>query len=107
MCNLLQMTRNILSEIAMLSTLACHQRIVAYLGASYRPHPIFREDHLFVVTEFMEGVSIKNFRWAWVLSLYIPPQSLGHSQRFKVECSLLKAGRGLRTLLIILKTLLQ
>ena len=53
----LQMTRNILSEIAMLSTLDHHHRIVAYLGASYRPHPIFKEDHLFIITEFMEGVS--------------------------------------------------
>ena len=53
----LQMTRNILSEIAMLSTLDHHHRIVLYLGASYRPHPIFKEDHLFIITEFMEGVS--------------------------------------------------
>ena len=52
-----QMTRNILSEIAMLSTLDHHHRIVSYLGASYRPHPIFKEDHLFIITEFMEGVS--------------------------------------------------
>ena len=51
------MTRNILSEIAMLSTLDHHHRIVSYLGASYRPHPIFKEDHLFIITEFMEGVS--------------------------------------------------
>ena len=41
----------------MLSTLARHKRIVAYLGASYRPHPIVKEDHLFVITEYMEGVS--------------------------------------------------
>ena len=46
-----------MSEIAMLSTLDRHDRIVSYLGASYRPHPIFKEDHLFIVTEFMEGVS--------------------------------------------------
>ena len=55
------MTRNILSEIAMLSTLDHHHRIVAYLGASYRSHPILKEDHLFIITEFMEGVS--NREW--------------------------------------------
>ena len=54
----MQMTRNILSEIATLSTLDPHRRIVAYLGASYRPHPIFKEDHLFILTEYMEGVGI-------------------------------------------------
>ena len=56
-CVFIQMTRNILTEIAMLSTLDPHQRIVAYHGASYRSHPIFKEEYLFIVTEFMEGVS--------------------------------------------------
>ena len=41
----------------MLSTLAHHHRIVSYLGASYRPHPVCRTEHLFIVTEFMQGVS--------------------------------------------------
>ena len=51
------MIKNSVSEIAVLSTLDQHHRIVLYLGASYRPHPISKEDHLFIITEFMEGVS--------------------------------------------------
>ena len=41
----------------MLSTLR-HRRIVSYLGVCYQPHPTHGEECLFIMTEFMPGVSI-------------------------------------------------
>lgn len=71
-----------MSEIATLSTLDPHRRIVAYLGASYRPHPIFKEDHLFILTEYMEGVGIMTFTMVdfglpSYIKLYCPKFLLG------------------------------
>ena len=77
-----------MAEISMLSTLDPHHRIVAYLGASYRPHPIFKEEHLFIITEYMEGVSIMTLA---VVDLSLPSYTYTHTHTVRAHYVTLSA----------------